>query len=117
MLPNKYAVYLHDTPSRGQFAALSRSFSSGCIRVEDPIKLAAFVLNDSFAWNPDAIHVHITAGERRVVKLDRPIPVHILYWTAWADAAGTIHFRDDIYDRDPPLGRALRSRRSAEKPA
>ena len=116
MFPNKYAVYLHDTPARRQFAALSRSFSSGCIRVEDPIGLAAFVLDDAFAWDPTAIQAVITDGERRVVRLNQPIPVHILYWTAWSDASGRIHFRDDIYDRDPQLGRALRTRRDAQKP-
>lgn len=116
MLPNKYAVYLHDTPARRQFTALSRSFSSGCIRVEDPIGLAAFVLDDASAWDPAAIQAIIMAGERRVLRLNRPIPVHILYWTAWSDAAGRIHFRDDIYDRDPQLGRALRTRRDADQP-
>jgi murein L,D-transpeptidase YcbB/YkuD len=116
MLPNKYAVYLHDTPARRQFNALSRSFSSGCIRVEDPVGLAAFVLDDASAWDPAAIQAIISAGERRVVRLNRPIPVHILYWTAWSDAAGRIHFRDDIYDRDPQLARALHTRRAADQP-
>jgi murein L,D-transpeptidase YcbB/YkuD len=116
MLPNKHAVYLHDTPAREQFDARSRSFSSGCIRVEDPIGLAAFVLGDTPGWDREALQATISAGERRAVRLDRPLPVHILYWTAWADASGQIHFRDDIYGRDAPLAEALRARRVADKP-
>ncbi|MBL0712725.1 MAG: L,D-transpeptidase family protein [Desulfosarcina sp.] len=115
MLPNKHAVYLHDTPAKSQFAAFARSFSSGCIRVEDPIGLAAFVLEDASSWDREAIQAVIAAGDRRVVRLNRPISVHILYWTAWSDASGTIHFREDIYDRDQPLIKALRSRRGTGK--
>jgi murein L,D-transpeptidase YcbB/YkuD len=117
MLPNKHAVYLHDTPARGQFDALARGFSSGCIRVEDPIGLAAFVLDAPRKWNAQSLQKAIASGKRRVVKLTRPLPVHILYWTAWADAAGTVHFREDIYARDAALIKALRARRTPQQPA
>jgi murein L,D-transpeptidase YcbB/YkuD len=112
MFPNRHAVYLHDTPAKGLFNSVSRSFSSGCIRVEDPIRLAAFVLEGTPGWDRPTIEAHYGDGERRVVRLQRPIPVHLLYWTAWSDEKGTVFFREDIYDRDRPLMRALK-----EKPA
>ncbi|HSO18965.1 MAG TPA: L,D-transpeptidase family protein, partial [Desulfosarcina sp.] len=110
MFPNRHAVYLHDTPSKGLFNAVSRGFSSGCIRVEDPVGLAAFVLEGTEGWDRETIETHYRDGEHRVVRLQRPIPVHLLYWTAWADSAGTVFFRDDIYGRDAPLMRALQQK-------
>jgi len=112
MFPNRHAVYLHDTPAKGLFNAVSRSFSSGCIRVEDPASLAEFVLEGTSGWDRRTIEKHLGDGEHRIVRLQRPIPIHLLYWTAWADADGTVFFREDIYGRDAPLMRALR-----EKPA
>ncbi len=112
MFPNRHAVYLHDTPAKNLFNAVSRSFSSGCIRVEDPVGLAAFVLDGTAGWDRETIETHYRDGEHRVVRLQRPIPVHLLYWTAWADSEGTVFFREDIYGRDAPLLRALQ-----EKPA
>jgi murein L,D-transpeptidase YcbB/YkuD len=112
MFPNQHAVYLHDTPAKGLFNSVSRSFSSGCIRVEDPTTLAAFVLEGTEGWDRETIAKHLGDGERRVVRLQRPIPVHLLYWTAWSDANGIVFFREDIYERDAPLMRALK-----EKPA
>jgi len=112
MFPNRHAVYLHDTPSKRLFNAVSRDFSSGCIRVEDPAGLAEFVLEGMSGWDRRTIDKHLGDSEHRIVRLQRPIPVHLLYWTAWADADGTVFFREDIYGRDAPLMRALR-----EKPA
>jgi len=110
MFPNQHAVYLHDTPSKRLFESVSRGFSSGCIRVEDPATLAEFVLEGTEGWDRTTIEGHLADGERRVVRLQRPIPVHLLYWTAWSDANGTVFFREDIYDRDEPLMRALREK-------
>ena len=112
MFPNQYAVYLHDTPAKGLFNSVSRSFSSGCIRVEDPATLAAFVLEGMEGWDREKIEMHLDDGQRQVVRLQRPIPIHLLYWTAWSDANGMVFFREDIYERDVPLMRALK-----EKPA
>lgn len=112
MFPNKYAVYLHDTPARGLFNSVSRSFSSGCIRVEDPATLAEFVLEGTEGWDRARIEQKLADGERQVIRLQRPIPIHLLYWTAWSDESGAVHFRKDIYKRDAPLLRALN-----EKPA
>lgn len=110
MFPNKFAVYLHDTPSRRLFEAPARGYSSGCIRVEHPELLADYLLDDEDGWDSEAIHKVIERGEQRVVRLKNPMDVHILYWTAWVDDLGVVHFRDDVYDRDPPLAKALDER-------
>jgi len=108
MFPNKFSIYLHDTPSRDLFAKTERAFSSGCIRLENPVKLAEYVLNDNPKWNLQAITAALDSGEEHTVSLPEPVPVHILYWTAWAEEDGAIHFRKDIYDRDRPLLEALK---------
>jgi L,D-transpeptidase YcbB len=114
MFPNQHAVYLHDTPAKGLFNSVSRSFSSGCIRVEDPVTLAEFVLEGMDGWDRETIAKHLGDGQRLVVRLQRPIPVHLLYWTAWADESGTVFFREDIYERDAPLMRALKEKPSPQ---
>ena len=80
--------------------------------MEDPVTLAEFVLEGMDGWDRETIATHLGDGQRQVVRLKRPIPVHLLYWTAWADENGTVFFREDIYERDAPLMRALK-----EKPA
>jgi len=107
MFPNKFAVYLHDTPSRNMFKRNQRDFSSGCIRVEGPIDLAVYVLRGDPEWTREEALSVIDSGESRIVWLPEPIPVHVLYWTAWVDREGTLHFRPDVYGRDGPLDRAL----------
>ncbi len=107
MLPNRYSVYLHDTPARGLFERPERAFSSGCIRIEDPLALARYVLGggERTAWVLEAM---LAYGDTRTVMLPEPIPVYLLYHTAWVSEDGKVHFRKDIYQRDPPLLTALR---------
>jgi murein L,D-transpeptidase YcbB/YkuD len=107
MFPNKFNVYLHDTPSQELFDKTSRAFSSGCIRLEKPVELAEYVLQGNPNWSPEKISAAIAEWVERTVQLPKPIPIHILYWTAWVDEDGTIQFRNDIYGRDKPLGKAL----------
>lgn len=107
MFPNRHNVYLHDTPSRELFARASRSFSSGCIRIQDPLELAEYLLADQPDWSRTRIDQTVAAGIERSVRLTRGVPVHLLYWTAWADDDGVVHFRDDIYGRDRAVGVAL----------
>jgi len=107
MFPNGYNVYLHDTPSRELFAQASRGFSSGCIRVQDPLDLAEFLLRNDPAWNRARIDAVVAAGTEQTVRLAVPFPVHLLYWTAWVDEDGTVSFRDDIYGRDDVVWSAL----------
>ena len=109
MFLNKYHVYLHDTPARPLFEETQRDFSHGCIRIQHPIELAVYLLRNDPRWDRDALLAALDDAEDRSVPLPEPMPIHLLYWTAWADADGTIQFRRDIHDRDLPLFTALRA--------
>ncbi|MDF1554975.1 MAG: L,D-transpeptidase family protein [Deferrisomatales bacterium] len=111
MLPNQFNVYLHDTPHRELFDKTVRAFSSGCIRLAEPEVLAEYVLRAAPGWDAVSIHAGIETGARRVVSLPEPVPVFLVYWTAWADPDGTVQFRDDVYGRDRSLGDALARQR------
>jgi murein L,D-transpeptidase YcbB/YkuD len=106
MLPNEHHVYLHDTPARGLFAEEERLFSHGCVRVEDPVRLAQLVLGDE-TWNRETLQAAIDSGETRTIRLTTPVDVFILYWTAAADSGGRLHFYRDVYDRDAAVLAAL----------
>ncbi len=107
MCPNQFDVYLHDTSAGHLFSAQERDFSHGCVRLEKPVELAEYLLNG----RPDGDHAGILsaleASRDSSVRLPRPIPVHIVYWTAWVDAEGGVQFRDDVYEFDRVLDRAL----------
>jgi murein L,D-transpeptidase YcbB/YkuD len=107
MFPNKFDVYLHDTPSRELFSKTVRTFSSGCIRIEKPIELAEYLLQKDPQWNRESILDAIDKRIERTVLLPESIPIHLLYWTAWAEEDGTVQFRNDIYGRDKLLCDAL----------
>jgi murein L,D-transpeptidase YcbB/YkuD len=107
MFPNEFDVYLHDTPADHLFDRAERDFSHGCVRLEKPAELAAYLLKDDPKWTPESIQAAIDSGEHQTISLPRPLPVHILYWTAWADADGTVQFRKDIYGHDDELEKAL----------
>jgi murein L,D-transpeptidase YcbB/YkuD len=109
MFPNRYDVYLHDTPSRALFSEAQRDFSHGCIRVEKPIDLAVYLMKKS-RWNRDAIESALDEGTERTIYLPKPVSIHLLYWTAWADDDGTIQFRTDINGVDRALAGALAKR-------
>jgi murein L,D-transpeptidase YcbB/YkuD len=111
MFPNKYGVYLHDTPARGLFKRAIRGFSSGCIRIEKPMDLAAYLLRDKPGWDYEAIEAQVESGVTRTLPVNPAMPVHLLYWTAWVDENDIVQFREDIYGRDNGLKSAL-----AEKP-
>lgn len=107
MLPNRFDVYLHDTPSRELFAKSVRAFSSGCIRLKEPMRLAEYVLADVPGWDRARIDSVVASGKTTVVRLPQGIPVHLTYSTVWFGEGGTIHFRDDVYGRDGLLLKAL----------
>ncbi len=107
MFPNRFNVYLHDTPAKSLFQRPNRSFSHGCIRVEEPVRLAIYLLRNDPAWPPEVIHRQLDSLESKTVRLPKPLPVHILYWTAWADENGQMRFRDDVYNRDEAVLNAL----------
>jgi murein L,D-transpeptidase YcbB/YkuD len=100
MFPNKFDVYLHDTPTDSLFGRGARLFSHGCIRVEKPEDLAAYVLRDQPEWTPGRIREAMHAGQERTVKLREPIPVFIGYWTARVTPDGIAQFRKDVYGID-----------------
>ena len=108
MFPNRFNIYLHDTPERRVFDRAERDVSSGCIRLERPIDLAVELMGPQSKWDRQALEAALETGAEKVLTLERPVPVHLLYWTAWVDTEGTMHFRRDIYERDPLLDRALR---------
>jgi murein L,D-transpeptidase YcbB/YkuD len=110
MFPNEFGVYIHDTPSRELFQKTVRTFSSGCIRIEKPIQLAEYVLAGNPKWNDETIMAALETGQEQTVRLPTPIPVHVLYWTAWVDPSGTVQFRNDIYGRDRRVLEALHSK-------
>ena len=111
LFPNRFAVYLHDTPSRQQFVQGRRGFSSGCIRVQRPVDLAAYLLKDQKGWSRKKIQKVVDSGKHTKVRLKGDVHIHILYWTAWVDRQGRLQFRDDIYQRDSSLATALREKR------
>jgi L,D-transpeptidase YcbB len=112
MFPNRFNIYLHDTPAKSLFSRPERTFSHGCIRVQDPPLLAEFVLATSEGWDRARIEAAIASGERTVVTLKQPLPVHITYLTSWVNKDGSVHFRNDVYDRDASLAQALLGARS-----
>lgn len=112
MFPNRFSVYLHDTPQRNLFNRTSRGFSSGCIRIEKPVDLAVYVLGSNPDWTAEKIIKTIDSGKTMSIPIQEKIMVHLLYWTAWVDTEGTVNFREDIYDRDRPLWEAIETARS-----
>jgi len=97
--PNSYAVYMHGTPSKKLFAETRRDFSSGCIRLEYPERLAWLMLASS-EWGAKKLAFRLAGQKTREYRMPRVIPVHTTYWTAWVDAAGVVQFRYDLYRRD-----------------
>ena len=108
MFPNQFDVYLHDTTQKSFFQRSKRMYSHGCIRVERPYDLGEWVLKDDPAWSKTRLLTEIKKGKRQVVNLPKPIPVYVIYLTAWFDTRGHIHFRDDIYDYDKSLEKVLK---------
>lgn len=107
LFPNEYNVYLHGTPAPELFAKVRRDFSHGCIRVEDPLALAEWVLRDKPEWTADRIKAAMDGTETVQVTLDKPIPVLIFYTTALVLADGEVEFLDDIYGHDADLDQVL----------
>jgi murein L,D-transpeptidase YcbB/YkuD len=103
MFPNPHFVFLHDTVSRSKFGAEVRTFSSGCIRVENPLDLAEVVLTDPEDWSRSKIDEVIDSGQTRNVFLDEPLPVYLVYWTADIDREGRVVFWRDVYGRDAAI--------------
>jgi murein L,D-transpeptidase YcbB/YkuD len=103
LFPNSFNIYFHDTPSKSLFARDKRAFSHGCIRLSDPFKMAQYLLQDQPEWSDDKIMAAMNAGTEKYVRLKKPVPVVITYYTAWVGEDGQMNFRDDIYEHDEKL--------------
>jgi len=103
MFPNRYNIYLHDTPAKNLFSRETRAFSHGCVRLNDPFDFAYALLapqrNDAEAF----FQARLARGTESVVPLEQPIPVHLIYRTAFTQARGNVNFRRDIYGRDAKI--------------
>jgi murein L,D-transpeptidase YcbB/YkuD len=108
LFPNEFDVYLHDTPADKLFARPGRAFSHGCIRVEEPEALAQYILRGYPEWDDASIHEAMHSGVEQHVKLEETIPVHIVYFTAWVDDQGGLHFQPDVYGYDADQAAASR---------
>jgi murein L,D-transpeptidase YcbB/YkuD len=107
MLPNRHNIYLHDTPAKDKFAATTRAFSHGCIRLSRPIEFAHTILGELVGWSKAKVDASLATGKTERVLLPRKIPVHLIYATAFLGNAGEIEFRADVYGRDRKLYNAL----------
>lgn len=107
MFPNKFNIYMHDTPERSLFAKDARAFSHGCVRVEKPLEFA-YALLSLQTNDPEVLFTTTLAtGEETQINLEKPVPVHIVYRTAWVDREGEAQFRQDMYGRDDLVMNAL----------
>lgn len=107
LMPNPYSVYLHDTPDKRLFSRARRCFSHGCIRLEKPLELADLLLHDEPGWSFERVEKTLDTEQNYRIQLTRAMPVYLVYWTAWVDNEGIVHFRDDVYGRDGRLKTAL----------
>ncbi|MCO1333389.1 L,D-transpeptidase family protein [Microbulbifer sp. OS29] len=100
IIPNRQAIFLHDTNSKHLFKKSQRAFSHGCIRLEKPMQFARMMLSQQNSWNDARINRTLASGRTHGVALKKTLPVYIAYWTAWVDENGQLQFRPDIYNRD-----------------
>lgn len=107
IFPNRYSIYLHDTPAKGLFQRTQRAFSHGCIRVAKPFELAKYLLQDKAGWTDRKIRRAMRANTEQWVALNKKVPVFISYFTSWVDASGQLNFRDDIYGHDKKIAKHL----------
>lgn len=107
MFPNPFDIYLHDTPAKGLFKEQKRAFSHGCIRISSPHQLADYLLRDQSGWSPEKIDEILSTKKENYVKLEKEVPIYILYLTAFVDFEGKLNFREDLYQKDQALARMM----------
>lgn len=111
--PNRFDVYMHDTPERHLFNTSNRTFSHGCMRVQNPIRLAEVLLDHDRGMTPAQIAGIVSRGGQHEITLKTPIPVHITYFTATVDTDGKLQLHPDIYGQDARIASALTGRNVA----
>ena len=107
LFPNKYSIYLHDTPHKEAFASLNRPLSHGCIRIGDPKRMAAFLLRRAPIYTADSIKAFMTLPKEKWMDVKPTVQVIIKYFTAWVDVSGQLNFREDIYGHDKRMAEKL----------
>ena len=103
VFPNPYDIFLHDTPDRTLFERDTRTFSEGCVRIENAMALALHTLRQMPEWTRARLQEEIDALHHRNLQLPEPIPVYVLYLPSWVDDAGRVQFREDVYERESVL--------------
>lgn len=118
LMPNRFAIYLHDTPNDRLFEKAYRSFSHGCIRVEKPVELTQFALRGTEGWDDLTIQQEFEArGRSEAVKPSQPPRVYLTYFTAFVDDQGVLQLRTDLYKRDRAITWLLQKQRAPEEKA
>jgi murein L,D-transpeptidase YcbB/YkuD len=107
MFPNKHNIYLHDTPSKNLFSREVRAFSHGCVRVQKPFEFAYKLLEKQTSDPISVFHKFLKTGAEQYVNLQLPVPIYIVYRTAFFTENGRVNFRNDIYGRDKIIFNAL----------
>ena len=105
LFPNKYAIYIHDTPEKSLFGETKRTFSQGCIRLQNPMKLAQIVLRNRPSYTEKRIQTLMQGGVETYVHIKPTIPVFIVYFTAWVDGKGKLNVRNDVYQQDMKMNK------------
>jgi len=116
MFPNVHNIYLHDTPSKSLFDKEVRDYSHGCIRLADPFDFAFALLALQTDQPEEVFKRHLNSGSETLVELDKDLPVHLVYFTAWPDVRGEMTYHRDVYGRDAALLRALMEAGTAPVP-
>ncbi len=107
IFPNNYNIYFHDTPAKSLFGIEKRAFSHGCIRLEEPVKMAEYLLRNQPEWTPEKIYTAMHANKEKWVPLKKTVPVYVSYFTAWVEGDGQLNFREDIYGHDKKMAKRL----------
>lgn len=107
MLPNKYNIYLHDTPNKELFSKKARTYSHGCIRIEHPVELASYLLRSDTSWTKNKLEMAIDSKNEQTIVLPNSFKVYVCYYTVWVDKRGSFYFWKDVYDYDRELERLL----------
>lgn len=107
LFPNSFNIYFHDTPAKSLFSKDKRAYSHGCIRLAEPEKMAQYLLRNNPEWDDSKIFEAMNSEEEKYVKLKKPVPVFISYYTAWVDDNGLLNFREDIYGHDKKLAQKM----------
>ena len=109
MFPNQWNIYLHDTPQKPLFAKEVRAFSHGCIRLGRPFDMAYALLAPQSSDPEGLFKSYLDTDRESVLNLAQPVPVHLVYFTAWPDARGHIDYRRDVYGRDAAIFAAMKA--------